>query len=83
MNREVRARVLLVRVPKESIGLFTALVDGSGRKAVVRTREKSSEEVYLIATPHTFEELFPLVESIGKHIKGVEVVGEVGCIDVG
>lgn len=41
MNREVRARVLLVRVPKESIGLFTALVDGSGRKAVVRTGKRA------------------------------------------
>ncbi|MDW8295043.1 MAG: hypothetical protein RMK21_06800 [Aquificaceae bacterium] len=83
MNREVKARVLLVRVPKESIGLFTALIDGSGRKAVARTKEKSSEEVYLIATPHTFEELLSLVESIGRHIEGVEVIGEVERIDVG
>ncbi|MCS6876003.1 MAG: DUF4911 domain-containing protein [Aquificaceae bacterium] len=83
MSKEVRARVLLVRVPKEKIGLFSALVDGSGRKALVRTKEKSSNEVYLIATPDTFSELFPLVESIKKHIEEVEILGEVENIDVG
>ncbi|MCS7262968.1 MAG: DUF4911 domain-containing protein [Aquificaceae bacterium] len=83
MSKEVRARVLLIRVPKEKIGLLTALIDGSGRKAIARTKEKSSEEVYLIATPDTFEELYELLENIKKHLDGLEVVGEVEHIDVG
>lgn len=83
MSKEVKARALLVRVPKKEIGLFTALVDGCGRKAIVRTKEKSSEEVYLIATPDTFEELFPLLESIRSWVHGVELIGEVSLIDVG
>ncbi|MFN4012386.1 MAG: hypothetical protein ACK4KZ_00840 [Aquificaceae bacterium] len=83
MSKEIRAKVLLVRVPKEKIGLFTALVDGSGRRAIVRTKEKSSDEVYLIATPHTFESLFPLLENIKKHLTDLEIVGEVEAIDVG
>ena len=56
--------MLLVRVPKRHIGLFCALMDGAGRKAIVRTKEKSSEEVYLIATPDTFEDLYPILENI-------------------
>lgn len=83
MKKEIRARVLLVRVPKEKIGLFTALVDGSGRRAIVRTKEKSSQEVYLIATPDTFESLFSLLENIKKHLRELEVVGEAEAIDVG
>ncbi len=82
MSKEIRARVLLVRVPKRHIGLFTALMDGAGRKAIVRTKEKSSEEVYLIATPDTFEDLYPILENIKRHIP-VEIVGEVSHIDVG
>lgn len=83
MKKEIKARVLLVRVPKEKIGIFTALVDGSGRKAVVRTKEKSSEEVYLIATPDTFGELFPLLENIKKHMPEICILGEVESVDVG
>lgn len=83
MSKEVRAKVLLVKVPKRHIGLFSALVDGAGRKAIVRTKEKSSEEVYLIATPDTFESLFPLLENIKKHMPDVEILGEVEGIDVG
>ncbi len=83
MKKEVRARVLLVKVPKRLIGLFSAIVDGAGRRAIVRTKERSSEEVYLIATPDTFEELLPLLDNIKKHIEGVEVLGEVEEFDVG
>lgn len=83
MNKEIKAKVLLVKVPKELIGLFTALVDGSGRRAIVRTKEKSSQEVYLIATPDTFEELYPLLENIKKHMKDLEILGEVNSLDVG
>jgi|UniRef100_A0A7C2VG63 hypothetical protein len=82
MSKEIRARVLLVRVPKRHIGLFSALMDGAGRKAIVRTKEKSSEEVYLIATPDTFEDLYPILENIKRHIP-LEIVGEVSHIDVG
>ena len=81
MSKEIRARVLLVRVPKRHIGLFSALMDGAGRKAIVRTKEKSSEEVYLIATPDTFEDLYPILENIKRHIP-LEIVGEVSHIDV-
>lgn len=85
MSKEIRARVLLVKVPKEKIGLFTALVDGSGRHAIVRTKEKSSQEVYLISTPDTFSELIRVVKSIASFLEGVEVVGEVDVesLDVG
>lgn len=82
MSKEIRARVLLVRVPKRHIGLFSALIDGAGRKAIVRTKEKSSDEVYLIATPDTFEDLYPILENIKRHIP-LEIVGEVSHIDVG
>jgi hypothetical protein len=57
-------------------------MDGAGRKAIVRTKEKSSEEVYLIATPDTFEDLYPILENIKRHIP-LEIVGEVSHIDVG
>ncbi len=83
MRKEVKARVLLVRVPKEKIGLFTALIDGSGRHAIVRTKEKSSEEVYLIATPDTLSELFGVLEGVKSFLPEVSLVGEVESIDVG
>ncbi len=83
MNKEVKARVLLVKVPKEKIGLFTALIDGSGRYAIVRTREKSSEEVYLIATPDTFSGLLKVLEEVRSFLPELNLVGEVESIDVG
>ncbi|MEJ7555249.1 MAG: hypothetical protein WKI50_04865 [Aquificaceae bacterium] len=83
MSKEVKARVLLVKVPKEKIGLFTALIDGSGRYAIVRTREKSSEEVYLIATPDTFSGLLEVLEEVRSFLPELYLVGEVESIDVG
>ncbi len=83
MSKEVKARVLLVKVPKEKIGLFTALIDGSGRYAIVRTREKSSEEVYLIATPDTFSGLLEVLEEVRSFLPELNLVGEVESIDVG
>ncbi|MEJ7619713.1 MAG: hypothetical protein WKI46_02690 [Aquificaceae bacterium] len=83
MSKEVKARVLLVKVPKEKIGLFTALIDGSGRYAIVRTREKSSEEVYLIATPDTFSGLLKVLEEVRSFLPELNLVGEVESIDVG
>ena len=82
MSKEVKARVLLVKVPKEKIGLFTALIDGSGRYAIVRTREKSSEEVYLIATPDTFSGLLEVLEEVRSFLPELNLVGEVESIDV-
>ncbi len=83
MSKEVKARVLLVKVPKEKIGLFTALIDGSGRYAIVRTREKSSEEVYLIATPDTFSGLLEVLEEVRSFLPELNLVGEIESIDVG
>ncbi len=83
MSKEVKARVLLVKVPKEKIGLFTALIDGSGRYAIVRTREKSSDEVYLIATPDTFSGLLKVLEEVRSLLPELYLVGEVESIDVG
>ncbi len=83
MSKEVKARVLLVKVPKEKIGLFTALIDGSGRYAIVRTREKSSDEVYLIATPDTFSGLLKVLEEVRSFLPELNLVGEVESIDVG
>ncbi len=83
MSKEVKARVLLVKVPKEKIGLFTALIDGSGRYAIVRTREKSSEEVYLIATPDTFSGLLKVLEGVRSFLPELNLAGEVESIDVG
>ncbi|RMH79643.1 MAG: DUF4911 domain-containing protein [Acidobacteria bacterium] len=83
MKEEIKARILLLRVPTRHIGLLSALLDGSGRLAIVRTKERSSDEVYLIATPHTFLEVRRVVENIKKHIPGVEVLGEVESMDVG
>jgi len=75
--------VLLVRVPKEKIGLFTSLVDGSGRYAIVRTKEKSSDEVYLIATPDTYRGLLEVLENIASFLPEVRILCEVEHIDVG
>ena len=83
MSKEVKARVLLVKVPEEKIGLFTALLDGSGRYAIVRTREKSSDEVYLIATPDTFSGLLKVLEEVRSFLPELYLVGEVESIDVG
>ncbi|MFN3813722.1 MAG: hypothetical protein ACK4SM_03770 [Aquificaceae bacterium] len=77
MRRVIRARVLLVKVPRKSVGIFTALMDGSGRKAIVRSKERDKDKVYLIATPDTYQELFQIVKNISKHIPGVCILEEV------
>ncbi len=77
MERAIKAKVLLVRVPTELIGLLTSLIDGSGRKALVRTKEKKRDEVYLIATPDTYQELLLVISYIKRHIPELEVIGEV------
>ncbi len=78
----MKSKILLVKVPKEKIGLFSALVDGSGRNAIVRTKEKSQELVYLIATPDTYQNLLSVLENIKKHLD-IKILGPVEEIDVG
>ncbi len=82
MKKPIRARVLLVKVPRKFVGLFTALVDGSGRKAIVRSKEGDRDKVYLIATPDTYQDLFQIVENISKHIPGVFILEEVSSEDM-
>ena len=79
---KVKAKTFLVKVPKEKIGLFTALMDGSGRRAIVRTKEKAQDLVYLIATPDTYEDTLFVLENIKKHLP-VEILGPVEDIDIG
>ncbi|WP_448587743.1 hypothetical protein [Thermocrinis sp.] len=74
--KEIRARIILLRVPTKDIGLFTALMDGSGRNAIVRTKEKKSDQVYVITTPDTYQKTLEILGYIGKHI-GLEILGEV------
>jgi len=38
--KEIKAKIILLKIPVSKIGLFTALMDGSGRNAIVRTKEK-------------------------------------------
>ncbi len=78
----MKPKTLLVKVPREKIGLFSALVDGSGRNAIVRTKEKSQDLVYLIATPDTYQNLLNVLENIKKHLD-IELLGLVEEIDVG
>jgi len=82
MRREIRARVLLVKVEPSLTGLLTALIDGSGKNAIVRTKEGQKELVYLIATPDTYEELLRILPYIKKHMPSLEVMGEVESEEV-
>ncbi|NPA32941.1 MAG: DUF4911 domain-containing protein [Aquificae bacterium] len=74
---EIKAKIIKVRMPVEEIGLFNALVDGLPRYALTRTKEKKSGEVYLLATPFKVRELLEAIEGMKKHIRGLEVLGEV------
>ncbi len=76
-KKEVKAKVLRVRVPIEEVGLLSALIDGLGRVALARTREKGKGEVDLIAPPQRFTELLKAVEGMKKHVRDLEIVGEV------
>jgi|GEM_PF-672648 hypothetical protein len=75
MEKAIKAKVLLVRIPPELIGLLTSLIDGSGRKALVRTKESKKDEVYLIATPDTYQDLLSIISYIKRHIPQLEVIG--------
>lgn len=74
MGKAIRAKVLLVRIPPEFIGLLTSLIDGSGRKAIVRTKESKKDEVYLIATPDTYQDLLSTVSYIKRHLPQLEII---------
>lgn len=82
MKKEKRSKTLLIRVPKEKIGLFSALIDGSGRIAISRTKEKDQNLVYLIATPDTYQSLVDTLENVKKHLN-IQILGLVEEIDVG
>jgi D-alanyl-D-alanine carboxypeptidase len=83
--REIKARIILLRLPVPKIGLFTALMDGSGRNAVVRTKEKKRDLVYVIATPDTYERTLEVLNYIKRHIPELEILGEVSSeeLDIG
>ena len=81
--KEARARIILLKAPVSKIGLFTALMDGSGRNAIVRTREKKKDQVYLITTPHTYQRTLEVLSYIKKHLPELEVLGEVEEMDIG
>lgn len=74
MEKAIKAKVLLIRIPPELIGLLTSLIDGSGRKAIVRTKESRKDEVYLIATPDTYEDLLSTLSNIKRHITQLEII---------
>ncbi len=74
--KEVKAKVLTVKLPKRDIGLFNSLIDGAGRLAIVRTRDNEEGVVDLIATPCSFDKLIQVVEGIKRHIRNLEVLGE-------
>ncbi len=76
-GKEVKARVLRVKMPTDEIGFFNALVEGAGRLALARANRKGTEIVDLIASPDKFEDLVKFVESTKKHVRNLEVVGEV------
>ncbi|WP_029551920.1 DUF4911 domain-containing protein [Thermocrinis jamiesonii] len=83
--KEIKAKIILLKIPVSKIGLFTALMDGSGRNAIVRTKEKKKDEVYLITTPHTYERTLQVLNFIKKHIPEIEILGEVEAeeMDIG
>jgi len=76
MSKEIRAKILVVRMDKEKIGLFNSLVDGAGRLGICRTRSNKEGIVDIISPPDTFEELKRVVQSISKFLGGIEIIGE-------
>ncbi|RLJ69947.1 uncharacterized protein DUF4911 [Hydrogenivirga caldilitoris] len=75
-KKEVKARILTVRVPINEVGFLNSLVDGLDRVALTRTRKKGEGIVDIIASPDRFEELKDIVEGFKRHIRGLEVIGE-------
>jgi len=75
-EKEVKARILTVRVPVEEVGFLNSLVDGLDRVALTRTRKKGEGLVDIIASPDRFDDLREIVEGFKKHIRDLEVLGE-------
>ncbi len=76
-SKGVRARVLRVRVPVEEVGFLNSLVDGLERLALCRTYRKGEGIVDIIAPPYRFDELREAVEGMKRHVRGLEILGEV------
>jgi hypothetical protein len=75
-RRELKARILTVKMPVSEVGFFNSLIDGLDRIALTRTRKKGEGVVDIIASPDRFEELIPIVEGMKRHVKDLEVIGE-------
>jgi len=80
---EIRARILTVRMPLSEVGFFNALIDGLDRIALTRTRRKGEGLVDIIAVPDRFDELLEVIEGMKKHVRDLEIVGEVDLRETG
>ena len=76
-KNEIKARILAVRMPVSEVGFFNALIDGLDRIALTRTRRRGEGLVDIIAVPDRFDELLEVVEGMKKHVRDLEIVGEV------
>ena len=75
-NKEIKARILTVRVPINEVGFLNSLIDGLDRIALTRTRKKGEGIVDIIASPNRFNELLEIVTGMRKHIVDLEILGE-------
>jgi len=81
-SKGVSAKVLRVRVPVEEVGFLNSLIDGLDRLALCRTFGKGEGIVDIIAPPYRFEELLEAVEGMKRHVRGLEIIGEVAEKDL-
>ena len=75
-GKEVKARIVTVRMPVSEVGFFNALLDGAGRLALARTRGKGEGVVDVIVPPDRFEDLLRILEGMKRHVRGLEIIGE-------
>ena len=75
-SKEVKARILTVKVPIDEVGFLNSLIDGLDRVALTRTRKKGEGVVDIIASPDRFEDLIDIVEGMKRHIRNLEILGE-------
>ncbi len=76
MRRKIKTKILTVRMDRERIGLFNALIDGAGRLGICRTRNNEGGVVDIIASADTFNDLRNVVKSIAEYMGDVEITGE-------
>ncbi len=76
MRKEIKTKILVVKMDKERIGLFNSLVDGAGRLGICRTRSNREGIVDIISSPDTFEELKSVVRRISAFLGGIEIIDE-------